>query len=75
MDLWMPITFVAAFLQNLRTALQKRASEKASTLAATMTRFLFTFATSHFVFREKTTARGYLGVALVIGGLLVLILE
>ena len=53
MDLWIPITFAAAFLQNLRTALQKRASEKASTLAATMTRYLFTFATSHFVFREK----------------------
>ncbi len=43
MDLWIPITFAAAFLQNLRTALQKRASEKASTLAATMTRYLFAF--------------------------------
>ncbi len=39
--LWIPLTIAAAFLQNLRTALQKHLRARLSTNAATFTRFAF----------------------------------
>lgn len=39
--LWIPITFAAAFLQNLRSALQKRLSADLSTQGAAFARFAF----------------------------------
>lgn len=41
MALWVPITVVAAFLQNLRTALQKRLVGRLSTNGATYCRFVY----------------------------------
>jgi drug/metabolite transporter (DMT)-like permease len=41
MELWIPITIAAAFMQNLRFMLQKRAREHLSTLGATFARFLW----------------------------------
>jgi len=38
---WIPITFAAAFLQNLRSALQKHLKGQLSTAGATFSRFLF----------------------------------
>ena len=43
-ELWIPITVAAAFLQNLRMALQKRAAAgRFSVLGATTARYLFAF--------------------------------
>ena len=39
--LWIPLTIAAAFLQNLRTAVQKHLRGQLSTKAATFTRFAF----------------------------------
>ena len=41
MELWIPITIAAAFLQNLRSALQKRLKDTLSTWGATAARFVF----------------------------------
>ncbi len=41
MPLWIPLTISAAFLQNLRTTLQKRLSAELSAAAATYVRFSF----------------------------------
>lgn len=41
MDLWIPITIAAAFLQNLRSALQKHLKASLSTSGATFSRFAF----------------------------------
>lgn len=41
MELWIPITVAAAFLQNLRSMLQKRATGNLSVNGASYTRFLF----------------------------------
>ena len=41
MELWIPITIVAAFCQNLRSALQKRLKSSLSTWGATASRFVF----------------------------------
>lgn len=41
MELWIPITVAAAFLQNLRSMLQKRATGDLSVNGASYTRFLF----------------------------------
>lgn len=41
MELWIPITIAAAFLQNLRSMLQKRATGELSVNGASYTRFLF----------------------------------
>ena len=41
MELWIPITIAAAFLQNLRSALQKRLKATLSTWGATAARFVF----------------------------------
>ena len=41
MDLWIPITFAAAFFQNLRSALQKQLTDSLSTWGVTSARFIF----------------------------------
>jgi len=41
MEAWIPITVAAAFLQNLRTALQKHLKAQLSTAGATFARFCF----------------------------------
>ena len=41
MALWIPVTLVAAFLQNLRNALQKTLKGRLSTWGATASRFVF----------------------------------
>ena len=41
MELWIPITIAAAFVQNLRTALQKYLTGEMSASAATYTRFCY----------------------------------
>ncbi len=41
MELWIPITIFAAFMQNLRSALQKYLKKNLSTSGATFTRFLY----------------------------------
>ncbi|MDH3514567.1 MAG: EamA family transporter [Gammaproteobacteria bacterium] len=40
-ELWIPITIVAAFMQNARSALQKHLKDRLSTLGATYVRFLY----------------------------------
>lgn len=41
MELWIPITIFAAFMQNVRSALQKHLKGKLSTSGVTFTRFVF----------------------------------
>lgn len=41
MELWIPITIFAAFMQNLRSALQKYLKGRLSTSGATFTRFVY----------------------------------
>ena len=41
MELWIPITLAAAFMQNLRSALQKHLKGKLSTSGATLCRFVY----------------------------------
>ncbi len=41
MELWIPISIAAAFLQNLRSALQKHLKRRLSTTGATSSRFAF----------------------------------
>ncbi len=41
MDLWIPLTVVAAGVQAARTALQKHLTGRFTVLGATFTRFLF----------------------------------
>ena len=41
MELWVPITLAAAFMQNLRSALQKHLKESLSTSGATFCRFVY----------------------------------
>ncbi|NJO37767.1 MAG: hypothetical protein HC871_09295, partial [Rhizobiales bacterium] len=41
MELWIPITVFAAFMQNVRSALQKHLKGRLSTSGATFTRFVF----------------------------------
>jgi drug/metabolite transporter (DMT)-like permease len=43
MPLWIPITIAAAFVQNLRSLLQKQLTGKLSTGGATFSRFVFAF--------------------------------
>ena len=40
-ELWIPVTIVAAFMQNARSALQKHLTGRLSTLGATYVRFLY----------------------------------
>jgi drug/metabolite transporter (DMT)-like permease len=41
LELWIPITVLAAFSQNVRSALQKHLTSKLSTVGATQARFLY----------------------------------
>ena len=41
MEIWIPITIAAAFLQNLRSMLQKHLKGRLSTMGATFSRFIF----------------------------------
>ena len=41
MELWIPITIFAAFMQNLRSALQKYLKGRLSTSGATFSRFAY----------------------------------
>ena len=41
MELWIPLTIAAAFLQNIRSAMQKHLQGKLSTLGAAYVRFLY----------------------------------
>ena len=41
MELWIPITVLAAFLQNARSALQKHLKGRLTTLGAAYVRFLY----------------------------------
>ena len=41
MELWVPVTLAAAFMQNLRSALQKHLKESLSTAGATFCRFVY----------------------------------
>ena len=41
MELWVPVTLAAAFMQNLRSALQKHLKESLSTSGATYCRFVY----------------------------------
>ena len=41
MELWVPVTLAAAFMQNLRSALQKHLRESLSTSGATFCRFVY----------------------------------
>lgn len=41
MELWIPLTIAAAFLQNIRSAMQKHLKGKLSTLGAAYVRFLY----------------------------------
>lgn len=52
MELWIPITIAAAFLQNLRSALQKHLKGRLGTTGATFVRFGygFPFATAYVAF-------------------------
>ncbi len=43
MEIWIPITIAAAFLQNLRSALQKHLKGRLNTSGATMARFAYAF--------------------------------
>ena len=43
MELWIPITIVAAFFQNVRSALQKHLKTSLSTSGATFSRFCYAF--------------------------------
>ena len=40
-ELWIPITILAAFSQNLRSALQKHLKSRLSTAGATYVRFFY----------------------------------
>lgn len=50
MELWIPLTIAAAFLQNLRSALQKHLRGKLSTLGAAYVRFLYGLPIAVFYF-------------------------
>lgn len=52
MEIWIPITIAAAFLQNLRSVLQKHLKGSLSTMGATFARFIFAvpFAVSILIF-------------------------
>lgn len=49
MELWIPLTIAAAFLQNIRSALQKHLKGRLSTLGAAYVRFIYALPVS-FVF-------------------------
>jgi len=58
MELWIPLTILAAFFQNIRSALQKHLQGKLSTLGAAYVRFLYAWplALLYFVVIIETEA-------------------
>lgn len=86
MAAWIPVTLFAAFVQNLRFMLQKHLKPtRLSTGSATFARFvhvkalgqvelIFSFLAATFWFRETTTGREVLAMALLSVSILALIL-
>ena len=74
MELWIPITIAAAFLQNLRSALQKRLKATLSTWGATAARFVFAAPLAFLVLVVLLTSTGRsappLNLAFVTSGIL-----
>ena len=76
MELWIPLTILAAFFQNIRSALQKHLKGKLSTLGAAYVRFLYAWPLALFYFLAVLHFEGavmpsfdkiFLGYALVGG--------
>lgn len=59
MEIWIPITIAAAFLQNLRSMLQKQLKSQMSSMAATFTRFVFALPVAFGVLALLTMYGGY----------------
>lgn len=57
-DLWVPLTLMAAFMQNLRSSLQKSLQPELGTRGATYVRFLFGVPVALFGLLLLTTGRG-----------------
>lgn len=57
-ELWVPLTLLAAFLQNLRSSLQKSLQDELGTRGATYVRFLFGAPVAIFGLLALTTVRG-----------------
>jgi len=74
MELWIPITIAAAFLQNLRSALQKRLKDTLSTWGATAARFVFAAPLACLVLTVLLASTGQsappLNLTFVTGGIL-----
>ena len=74
MEIWIPITIAAAFLQNLRSALQKRLKVTLSTCGATAARFVFAAPLAFLVLAVLLVGTGRsappLNTTLVISGML-----
>jgi drug/metabolite transporter (DMT)-like permease len=76
MEVWIPITVAAAFLQNLRSALQKHLKAQLSTSGATFSRFcyaaplsaLYTAALAGIVGLEVPTPNPTFALYFVVGG-------
>lgn len=73
MPLWIPITIAAAFLQNVRSLLQKQLTGKLSTGGATFSRFVFAFplALAYALCVSAITGQGPGEVSLTFFGFLV----
>lgn len=77
MELWIPITIFAAFMQNVRSALQKYLKGRLSTTGATFTRFCFGAPPAFLYFiivlgltdQSVPTANGAFAIYAMIGGL------
>ncbi len=74
MEIWIPITIAAAFLQNLRSILQKHLKGRLSTMGATFSRFIFAvpvaltvLAMLHFRFEYAipTPTSGFIGFGII----------
>lgn len=59
MDVWIPITVAAAFLQNLRSALQKHLKGRLTTAGATFSRFVFAAPLAGLLVAGLTGPAGY----------------
>lgn len=76
MSLWIPITIVAAFLQNVRSALQKHLKGVMGTTGATFVRFgygfpfalLFVLVLNRVAGYPLPAANGTFAVWVVVGG-------
>jgi drug/metabolite transporter (DMT)-like permease len=64
MEIWIPITIAAAFLQNLRSALQKRLKAVLSTWGATAARFVYAAPLAIVLLAVLLTATGEAAPAL-----------